>query len=153
MNDIIEQYYLDNNYPNSDKLYKILKKNNINIPLAHIKEWMKLQQVEQIMKPVINKTTGHIVAFKENEFWNIDIFDLSKYYKYNKGYKYIFCAIDIFTRKVYCISMKNKDNNNVSNAINIDNIIMPYNKPIRIMIISDSDSTLLSKKNEDFLKL
>ena len=35
---------------------------------------MKLQQVEQIMKPVINKTTGHIVAFKENEFWNIDIF-------------------------------------------------------------------------------
>ena len=85
---------------------------------------MKLQHVEQIMKRVNNKTTGHIVAFKENEFWNIDIFDLSKYYKYNKGYKYIFCAIDIFTRKVYCIAMKNKDNNNVLNAI--ENIIKPY---------------------------
>ena len=32
MNDIIEQYYLNNNSSNSDKLYKILKKNNINIP-------------------------------------------------------------------------------------------------------------------------
>ena len=26
MNNIIEQYYLDNNYPAADKLYKILKK-------------------------------------------------------------------------------------------------------------------------------
>ena len=43
--------------------------------------------------------SGHIVAFKENEFWNIDIFDLLKYERYNKGYKYIFCAIDTFTQK------------------------------------------------------
>ena len=66
-------------------------------------------------------------------------FDLSKYYKYNKGYKYIFCRIDIFTRKVYCIAMKNKDNNNV--LYEIENIITPNHKPI--MIISDSDSTFL----------
>ena len=60
------------------------------------------------MKPVNNKKLGHIVAFKENKFCNIDIFDISKYYRYNKGFKYIFCAIDIFTRKAYCIAMKNK---------------------------------------------
>ena len=142
MNDIIEQYYLNNNYPNADKLYKILKKNNINIPLAHIKEWMKLQQVEQIMKPINNKTSGHIAAFKENKFWNIDIFDLSRYYKYNKGYKYIFCAIDIFTRKVYCIAIKNKDNTNVLNAI--ENTMTSSNKPT--VLISDSDSIILSNQ-------
>ena len=31
MNDIIEQYYLNNNYPNSDKLYKILKKKGVTL--------------------------------------------------------------------------------------------------------------------------
>ena len=46
MNDIIEQYYFNNNYPNADKLYKILIYIYINIPLSPIKEWMKLQQVE-----------------------------------------------------------------------------------------------------------
>ena len=82
-NSIIEQYYLENNYPNVDKLYRLMKNKKLN---------------------------GHIDGFKENEFWNIDIFDLSKYERYNKGYKYIFCAIDIFTRKVYCIPMKQKNN-------------------------------------------
>ena len=49
------------------------------------------------MKPVQNKTNGHIITFKENEYRNLVIFDLSEYDRYNKGYKYIFCAIDIFT--------------------------------------------------------
>ena len=44
MNGIIEQCYLNNNYSNSDKL--VFKKKNINILLTHIKEWMKLQQVD-----------------------------------------------------------------------------------------------------------
>ena len=53
------------------------------------------------MQPVKNNTTGHITAFQENGFWNIDIFDLTKYNKQNNGHKYRFCVIDIFTRKVY----------------------------------------------------
>ena len=39
------------------------------------------------MKPIKNTSTRHIVAFKANEFWNIDIFDLAKYDEYNSGYK------------------------------------------------------------------
>ena len=52
MNNIIEQYYLDNNYPAADKLYKILKKNGHSIPLSKIKEWLAKQETEQLMKPV-----------------------------------------------------------------------------------------------------
>ena len=144
---IIEQYYLDNNYPSADKLYKLLKKDNIVISLNKIKEWLSKQEVEQITKQAKNKSTGHITAFFENEFWNIDIFDLSKYDKYNKGYKYIFCAIDIFTRRVWCKAMKNKDNTSVLDAF--ENIIKD-NKPT--VIISDSDSAFLSKSFTDFLK-
>ena len=82
MNNIIEEYYLQNNYPSADKLYKLLKKDNHSIAFSRVKEWLSKQEVEQVMKPVKKQTTGHIVAFKENEIWNIDIFDLSKYDKY-----------------------------------------------------------------------
>ena len=29
MDDIIKKYYFDNNYPNANKLFSILKKNNV----------------------------------------------------------------------------------------------------------------------------
>jgi hypothetical protein len=140
MNNIIEQYYLDNNYPAADKLYKILKNNGHSIPLSKIKEWLAKQQTEQIMKPVKKTSTGHIVAYKPNEFWNIDIYELSKYDKNNKGYKYIFCVIDIVTRKVYCVLLKNKNNDSVISAF--ENIISSKGHPSKpTVIISDSDST------------
>ena len=101
------------------------------------------------MKPVNKQSTGHVVAFKPNEFWNIDIFDLSKYDKYNSGYKYIFCAIDIFTRKAYCIAMKNKSNDSVLNAIEI---LLHLLINIPTVIISDSDSTFLSKQFQKLLE-
>ena len=64
MNNVIEQFYSENNYPSADKLYKILKKNNHSITLSKIKEWLLIQETEQIMKPVKKQSTGHIVAFK-----------------------------------------------------------------------------------------
>ena len=148
MNNIIEQYYLDNNYPAADKLYKILKKNGHAIPLSKIKEWLQKQETEQLLKPVKKHRPAILLHTKKNEFWNIDIYDLSKYDKYNKGYKYIFCAIDIFTRKVYCIPLKNKSNDSVISAF--ENIITSSNKPT--VIISDSDSTFLSKKFQQLLE-
>ena len=36
---IIENYYLEKNYPSADKLHKILKKNNIVGSLSKRKEW------------------------------------------------------------------------------------------------------------------
>ena len=34
---IIENYYLNNNYPSADKLFKILKNDNINISFKKLK--------------------------------------------------------------------------------------------------------------------
>ena len=54
MDNIIEQYYLDNNYPSSEKLYKMLKKDNHSITLNKVKKWLSKQETEQIMQPVKN---------------------------------------------------------------------------------------------------
>ena len=44
MDNIIEQYFLENNYPSTDKLYKMLKKDNHSITLSTIKERLSKQR-------------------------------------------------------------------------------------------------------------
>ena len=43
MNNITEQYYLDNSYAAADKLNKIFLKNGHSIPFSKIKEWLSKQ--------------------------------------------------------------------------------------------------------------
>ena len=51
---------------------------------------------------------GHIVSFNPFNLLQLDIFVMLKYERYNKGYGYIFCVIDVFSRKVWCYPMKKK---------------------------------------------
>lgn len=151
MDKIIKDYYENYNFPSTDKLYKILKKNNIDVNKNEIKIFIDNQTEQQLTKQTKEnkKNYGHIVSFNPDMNYQIDIFDLSKYASYNKNYKYLFVMIDIFSRKVYVIPMKNKDIISTSKAL--DKIITDNNlKPITI--ISDSDSSFLGDKFQSIIK-
>ena len=145
--EIIEKYYIKFKYPNLDRLYNYLKEDEISVTKKMVKEFLDAQTSKQItqQKKVFKSDGGHIVAYSKNEFWQIDIFFLPKYYKTNHNYKFIFCAIDIFTRFVYCIGLKHKDNEDVIAAIN-----RIFVSDIPLKIVSDSDSVFTSK---DFKRL
>ena len=55
------------------------------------------------------KPTGHITALVKDELWQMDIFDLSRYQRYNKEYKYLLVAVDVFFRKAFIEPMKIRD--------------------------------------------
>ena len=143
MNEIIEKYFIKKKYPNLDRLYNYLKEDDIKVTKKQVKEFLDAQASKQVtqQRKVFKSEGGHITATTKNELWQIDQFFLPKYYKTNKNYKYIFCAIDIFTRFVYCIPLKNKDNEDVINALKI---ILKTDSPQKI--ISDSDSVFTSKE-------
>jgi transposase InsO family protein len=44
-----------------------------------------------------------------NELWNVDIFDMSKHAAANKGFRYLLACVDVFTRRAFVESMKNKN--------------------------------------------
>lgn len=148
--DKIEEFYESSNYPSATKLQKIMKKKGVDITLKQIQDFLSKQESEQVMKiQQKKKHDGHITASFPDEFWQYDIFVLDKYAKYNKEYKYIFCVIDVFTRKVYAVAMKNKDENTVVNALKeivVKNVVLPT------CMLSDSDSAFLSKKFTNLLK-
>ena len=140
MDKIINDVYENNNFPSADKLYKYLKADNVSVTKKQVQEYLSKQTEVQLTKEtkITKSKSGHIVAMFANQIWQIDIFILQKYVKANHGYRDILCAIDVFTRKVYCVPMKTKD---------IDDCTMGLNKIFKIAgltpktIMSDNDSS------------
>ena len=50
MNDIIEQYYENFNYPSADKLYKLLKDDKHDVKKKDIIDYLNKQEEAQILK-------------------------------------------------------------------------------------------------------
>ena len=44
-------------------------------------------------------------SFRDN-IWGVDLPDMQSLSKYNKGIKYLLCAIDLFSKYVWVISIK-----------------------------------------------
>ena len=167
--DIIEKVYIENIFPSVKDLYKMIYKEHPEITMDDINNFYERQYEIQLTKSNHNPDIlGHIVAFKPFETVQIDIFIMGKYeFKNtqsgnkwvcvnshaNKGYKYIFCMIDVFSRYAICISLKNKNEIDCIRAFK--EILAITNKDFKtqpINIMSDSDASFLSNGFQKLLK-
>ena len=63
----------------------------------------------ELNKPTINKFPRQKVIVNHiNEIHSADLVDMTQYSKINKGYKYIFTNIDIFSKCAYAFPLKPK---------------------------------------------
>jgi hypothetical protein len=145
----IEKYYNKYNFPSVEKLYKLMKSDEIDIKKDDIKNFINKQSEAQIHRKKNPKKLTPIAVLNPNSMFQIDIFDLSKYYKTNSGYKYIFACIDIFSRSAYCVGMKTKNINDTYEAFNT---ILKRYKLHPKSITSDSDNSFLGSKFQNLLK-
>ena len=105
----------------------------------------------QLHKKVIRaKTINPIFPKEPNYYYQIDLIDMSKYYQQNKGFKWIFTIIDLFTKKAYAIPLLNKEGKTVAEALT--NWINTLPKPPHI-IQSDHGSEFINKNMKQVLKL
>ena len=67
------------------------------------------QLVNELHKPIIKKIKRRIVysSFKYN-IWGADLADMQLISKFNKEIRFLLCAIDIFIKYVWVISLKDK---------------------------------------------
>ena len=54
-------------------------------------------------------------SFRDN-IWVVDLADMQSLSKYNKGIKYLLCAIDLFSKYVWAIPIKDKKGSSIVNA-------------------------------------
>ena len=66
---------------------------------------------QELNKPTVNKFPRQKVIVNHiNEIHSTDLVDMTQYSKIDKGYKYIFTNIDVFSKIAYAYPIKSKKN-------------------------------------------
>ena len=68
-------------------------------------------------KPVRRRFDKHTVFAKQvDDIWTADLVDMSLFSKSNKGYKYLFTVIDVFSKYGWIVPLKTKTGKEVAQA-------------------------------------
>ena len=75
------------------------------------------QLANELHKPIIKKFKKRKVysSFRDN-IWGVDLVDMQSLSKFNKGIKYLLCAIDLFSKYAWVIPIKDKNGTSIVNA-------------------------------------
>ena len=123
----MENYYKKYNFPASSTFLKQLKIEKIKTTTQEIEEFIgnRVEQHQTVINNERKRTLGKIVSFRPLSLVQMDIYVMFKYKKHNKGYKYILCMIDVFTRYVDCVMIKSKKFGDCIDALKI---MLNFNK-------------------------
>ena len=102
----------------------------------------------ELNKPTIQKFERKKVIFNHiSEIHSTDLVDMTQYSKINKGYKYVFTNIDIFSKYAYAYPIKSKKIQDIKPCFEK---IFKKNKPNYIW--SDKEPAFFSKEMQKFFK-
>ena len=97
------------------------------------------QLAEELHKPIIRKVKKRKVcsAFKDN-FWVADLADMQLINESNKGFRFLLCVIDIFSKYSWVVPLKDKKSVSTVNAF--QSILKKSNRKLKkIWIDKDSE--------------
>ena len=108
------------------------------------------QLANELHRQVIINFKGRKVysSFIDN-IWGVDLADMQSLSKYNKGIKYLLCAIDLFSKYTLVVPLKDKRGISIVNAF--QKIISKRRKPNKICF--DQGGEFYNKILKRFLKI
>ena len=124
MKHLLERIYFDEKHPASfggvRNLYRAAKSLNSNITLKFVHDWLSSRFEYSLFKPTVkifsrNKTLATYI----NEYWQCDTLDYSNISRFNNGFKYLICVIDVFSKYLMVIPLKSKTMTEVTYKFNI----------------------------------
>ena len=130
----------------ASKVYKFFDKKSegsgVNIEVKHNE-----QLAEELHKPIIRNLKKITVysGFKDN-IWGADLADMQLISKFNKGFRFLLCVIDIFSKYAWVVPLKDKKGITITNAF--QKILKESNrKPNKIWVDKRSEFYNSSVKN------
>ena len=109
-------------------VYKLFDKKSKG---ASIKSMPYQQLANELHKPIIRKFKKRkVYSFFKDNIWGVDLADMQLISKYNKGVRYLLCAIDLFSKYAFVASLKDKKGTTIANAFQsiLDNSKRKLNK-------------------------
>ena len=108
------------------------------------------QLAEELHEPIIRKfkKRDEYSAFKDN-IWATDLADMQSIIKFNKGFRFVLCVIDIYSKYAWVASLKDKKGVSIVNAF--QSILNKSNRePNKIWV--DKGSELYNRSMKSWLK-
>ena len=108
------------------------------------------QLANELHRQIIRKFKKQKVysLFRDN-IWGVDLADMQSLSKYNKGIKYLLCAIDLFSKYAWVVPIKDKKGTSIVNAF--QKIISEGRKPNKIWV--DQGGEFYNNLFKRFLKI
>ena len=96
-------------------VYKFFDKKSQGSGAANNNE--NIQLADELHKPIIKKFQKRKVysSFRDN-IWGVDLADMQLLSKFNKGFRFLLCVIDIFSKYAWVIPLKDKKGISIVNA-------------------------------------
>ena len=144
-----KEFYENLNFFGRDKLFNLLRDKygeDKSPSRRQIADWLKQQEINQIYTP--SKGKGKTIKSSmttPNKILGMDLVNMEKFQV--KGYKYLLNAIDMSSRFLYSVALKNKTDKEV-----LDGFKKIYNKSKIKAIRSDNGSEFINKKFVDYLE-
>ena len=129
-------------------VYKLFDKKSAGSGVnMHTNNERPLDLAEELHKPIIRKFKKRTVysRFKDN-IWGADLADMQLISKFNKGFRFLLCVIDIFSKYAWVVPLKDKKGITITNAF--QKILKESNrKPNKIWVDEGSEFYDSSVKN------
>lgn len=134
-------------YSSIDKLTKAMRG---KMSKEDVKKWLQSQETYTVHKPVQRKfPRNKYILSNINELWQADLSDMRSYSKYNNGFNYILCVIDVFSKYAFVRPMKKKNSETVKQCLKS---IFIEAKTTPRHIQSDKGSEFISKDVQKYIK-
>ena len=90
-------------------VYKFFDKKSTRNVVANDEIKQNLQLPKELHKPITRKFKKRKVysGFKDN-IWGADLADMQLISKFNKGFRFLLCVIDIFSKYAWVVPLKDK---------------------------------------------
>ena len=144
-----DEFYKNHNYFGRDKLFNLLRDkygDEISPSRRQVAEFLKNQEINQLYAPSKGKPKEIKSSMTTpNKILAMDLVDLQKFQV--RGYKYLLNAIDMSSRFIYNVALKNKTDTEVLNGFK-----KIYNTSKIRAVRSDNGSEFINDKFTDYFK-
>ena len=144
-----KEFYKNLNFFGRDKLYNLIRDKygeDKSPSRRQVADWLKQQEINQIYTPSKGKPKDIKSSMTTpNKILAMDLVNMEKFEV--RGFKYLLNCIDMSSRFIYSVALKNKEENEVLRGFK-----KIYNKSKIKAVRSDNGSEFINKKFKDFLE-
>ena len=111
-------YNPETGYQSAERLYQKAREEGINVSRKIVKEWLKTQETYTKFKRIVRRHKYRRTFVKDlGEELQMDLVDMKKYSRENKGYYWILTGIEILSRYAFAIPVYRKDKTSMTKAV------------------------------------